>query len=167
MKTEILETLLLDHALGALSPEVAALLEAHLAHDPAAARRAAELTETLRLARAAVAAPLEPPRKSLDVERLRQAQRHQRSSTRRTEILRLAACLLLGLGLGWLIRITPATEEHAARPIAVAPLPALTPEPPLHFWSIARIAPGASEAENSRRLRWTSPAGVPRTTSIQ
>jgi anti-sigma factor RsiW len=167
MNDEILETLLLDHALGELSPEVVALLGAHLALDPAANRRAAELAETLRLTRAAVATPLAPPSRKLDLERVRQAQRHAWSSARRTEVLRLAACLLLGLGVGWSVRTLSTTADFVAPPIAVAPMRSAKPEPSVHFWSVARFAPAVMNQENSRRLRWNSTAPVPPNPSLQ
>jgi len=166
MKTELLETLLLDRALGELSPEVSALLDAHLARDPAAARRATELTDTFQLARAASAAPPASPRRPLDVERLRRTQRAQRSATRRMEIFRLAACLALGLGLGWLAR---APRPPAA--IAAVPPPAVSTNapPPARFWSLARLAAeqaaptaAAGHRESRYELRWNSTAKMPR-----
>ena len=51
MKTETLETLLIDRALGALSPEVAELLESHLIQNPDAVRHAADDAHVPRPAR--------------------------------------------------------------------------------------------------------------------
>jgi len=53
MKTETLEALLIDRALGHLTPEMDELLGEHLAANPATARLAAELQETVTLAAAA------------------------------------------------------------------------------------------------------------------
>ena len=55
MKSDVLERLLIDRAAGELSPDVEELLEAHLQQEPAARREAAEIEETLRLARLALA----------------------------------------------------------------------------------------------------------------
>src|SRR5512140_2765872 len=53
MKPELLQSLLLDRALGELSPEATALLDEYLACHPDAARCASELDDTLAAARAA------------------------------------------------------------------------------------------------------------------
>lgn len=149
MKPELLETLLLDRALGELPPAVAALLDAHLAHDPAAARRAAEFDATLQLARAAVAVPRETPRQPLDVERLRRAQRAARTAARRTEIFRLAACLALGLAGGWLFRAAR-TVEAPAPVIAIAAPRA--PETSNHFWSVSHFTNDAIKLTPEKKL---------------
>lgn len=149
MKPELLESLLLDRALGELSPAVAALLDAHLANDPAAARRAAEFDSTLQLARAAVAVPSEPPRRPLDLERLRHAQTATRSAVRRMEILRLAACLALGLAGGWLFRAARTVQPSA--PVAVAFAPARPSDPATHFWSISRFTPEAAKLQSQKK----------------
>jgi anti-sigma factor RsiW len=150
MKIETLEPLLLDHALGELRPEVAALLEAYLAQNPAAAARAGALSETLALARRAVAPASETPR-ALDLARLRREQRFARSLAFRTELLRLAACLALGLGLGWFLAAR--RPAPAAAPVAVAPLaPAVTVAPPVRFWSVTRFAPELVKTQPEKRL---------------
>ena len=74
MKTETLEMLLLDQAMGELRPEVAELLEAHLTRTPKAARQAAGLAATIQLARQATALTPEAPRRPLAVARLRKVQ---------------------------------------------------------------------------------------------
>lgn len=144
MKPELLETLLLDRALGELPPAVAALLDAHLAQSPAAARRAAELDATLQLARSAVAVPRETPR-PLDLARLRHAHRAARATTRRAELLRLAACLALGLAGGWLAR--PARSLAARAPAVVVLAPPRPTDPATHFWSVARFAPETAQLQ--------------------
>jgi anti-sigma factor RsiW len=149
MKPELLETLLLDRALGELSPAVAALLDAHLAHDPAAARHAAELANTLQLARAAVAVPSEAPRRPLDVDRLRRAHHAVRATTRRREILRLAACLALGLVGGWLLR--PA-RGSGAPPVIIAIATPRATEPANHFWSVRHFAQDTATPSPEKKL---------------
>jgi anti-sigma factor RsiW len=166
MKTETLDTLLLDRALGELTPEVAALLEDHLAQNPAAASRARELAATFQLARSAVALPHEAPR-PLDVERLRRAHQTERAGTRRREILRLAACLALGLTAGWLARTTPTKTEIAVSPVVTTPTPREAATPSAHFWSRAHIAAQHNAAPPERsnhreHLRWDAPLKMPR-----
>ena len=140
MKPELLDSLLLDRALGELPPAVAALLEAHLALDPAAARRAAECTATVELATRAVAVPAATPPPALDLERLRRSRFTVLAGLRRNELLAFAACLALGLGLGWFARPTP----NPVSPSLVAltsPAPAVTApaEPRSTFWSVSRL----------------------------
>jgi anti-sigma factor RsiW len=141
MKPEHLESLLLDRALGELSPAVAELLEAHLALDPVAARRAAELGTTVQLARRAVAPPISGHPRPLDVAQLRRAERATQVIALRTEGYRLAACLALGLGLGWFARPITSVADSSA-PLAPASTFAVTasPEPRSTFWSVARLA---------------------------
>jgi hypothetical protein len=108
MNPENLETLLLDRALGELPPAVTELLDEYLTRNSDAARQADTLTATLQLARQAVAMPRETPPRPLALATLRQAQRTWRWRRLAWEALRLAACAVLGLALGW--------YGHASRP---------------------------------------------------
>ena len=112
MKPENLEILLLDRALGELPPAVMELLDEHLTRNPGAARQADTLAATLRLARQAVAMPPETPPRPLAIDTLRQAQQTRRWRGLTWEALRLAACAVLGLTLGW--------YAHAPRPAPAA-----------------------------------------------
>ena len=170
MKPEMLDPLLLDRALEELSPEVAALLDAHLAQNPDAACRAVELTGTLQLARAATATPAGSPPQPLDRERLLRAHRTQLFARRRSEVFRLAACLALGLGLGWLARAPQPSAEIAAASPVVAPASALPAavNSPARFWSVARFeaeqrAKSASvgHRESHFELHWNSTVKMP------
>jgi anti-sigma factor RsiW len=170
MKTENLETLLLDHALGELSPEVAELLETHLARNPEAARQADGLASTVQRARQALAVTQEAPRRSLSIERLRQAQltHHRRAFI--GELARLAACVALGLTLGWYghtARKAPVAAAPVAPRVAAVELPA-TPESANDFWSLANIEaaqrerqPVDSRTTSRYRLHWDSPVKMP------
>lgn len=152
MKPEMLESLLFDRALGELSPDICALLDAYLAQDAAGAVRAAELSDTLALARRAVhPAPGSNPR-ALDLARLRRERRAVRSAALRGEMLRLAACLVLGLGLGWLARPTRPSAAERARVAAAPALPAARDtETRPHFWSVARFAPEAANFRPAKK----------------
>jgi len=171
MNPEMLETLLLDRALGELTPEVAALLEAEIARTPGAARRAAEIDATLQLAGDAIAMPNLPPHRALDTAHLRAAESHARSSIRRMEILRLAACLTLGLGVGWMVRAPQSQTEIATS----LPSPTLVPATaesaisPVRFWSLSRLTreqaaatPRARPRGSRLDLDWNSAAKLPR-----
>lgn len=152
MKLELLEPLLHDRALGELSPAVAALLDAHLASDPVAARRAAELADTIRLARTTVATPLKAPRRPLDTALLMDHHPVSRATVRRTEVLALAACLTLGLGLGWWLR-TARNPAPTPSPVVVTraalPQPA---EPTTRFWSVSHFAPASAKPLTPKTL---------------
>jgi anti-sigma factor RsiW len=113
MKPENLETLMLDRALGELPPAVMELLDEYLTRNPDAGRHADTLTATLQLARQAVALPPETPQRPLEMDTLRRAQRTWRWRGLTQEALRLAACAVLGLALGW--------YAHASRPTPAAP----------------------------------------------
>lgn len=161
MKPEMLESLLLDRTLGELSPEVCALLDEHLARDPEAARRAAPFAETVILARAATRPCVATPPPRFDIARFHRSVHTQKTSARRGEWLRLAVCLVLGLGFGWLARPT------ASRPVIVASSPsgphAIAGGRPAAssagLWSRSRIA---SEHTNATAAGRTRPGGSPR-----
>jgi anti-sigma factor RsiW len=171
MKTETLEALLLDHALGELSPEVAELLETHLTHNPEAARQADGLTSTVQLAQQAMAVKQEAPRRSLSVERLRQVQMTHRRRAFIWELARLAACVVFGLTLGWyghIARKATAAATPIPPVVAAGGLPSV-PENAKDFWSLANLEaaqrerPSVEGRTNSRyRLHWDSPVKMPR-----
>ena len=171
MKTETLKALLLDHALGELSPEVAELLETHLAHDPEAARQADGLASTVQLARQAMVVTQEAPHRPLAVARLRQTQMTHRRWAFMWELARLAACVVLGLTLGWYghtARKAPVAAAPVAPLVAAVELPS-TPESANDFWSLASLAAAQRERQSvesrttSRyRLHWDSPVKMPR-----
>ncbi|MEO7317785.1 MAG: hypothetical protein ABIZ56_02225 [Chthoniobacteraceae bacterium] len=108
MNPEALENLLIDRALGHLSPEVEALLAEHLATNPAAARSEADLARTVALAAAAMrreALKLElPPRLTMQ-QRWRQANR----------IVAMAASFALGAGVVFLAMREKPTLPHIGR----------------------------------------------------
>ncbi len=177
MKPETLEALLLDRALGELSPEVAELLEAHLDHSPEAARQADRLAATVQQARQAVAARQEAPQLPLAVGRLQQEHRAQRQRAFVWELARLAACVVLGLTLGWYGRSAREAPVVAAAPVATRLAPPVVVAaglPPStastkDFWSLAKLAavqrerqPVESRATSRYRLRWDSPVKMPR-----
>ena len=167
MTPEALEALLLDRAMGELSPEVAELLETHLSAHPEAARQAGALAAAMEMARRATAVVREAPRRPLGVERLRRIQVTGRQWAAAWAFARLAACVALGLALGW--------YGHALRPAPPTAVASATPawdEPALEnaggFWSRSSLIAAQRErlsAERSPtvryRLRWDSPVKMP------
>ena len=171
MKPETLETLLLDRVLGELSPPVAALLDEHLAREPAAARQAAVLAETLQLAHHAVAGSARPEPRSLpDGQWLHRAAWQARWRKNLLGLAQLAACLVLGIVLGRATR--PASPEPVQSPPAMmvrAPVSLAATGSQTKFWSLAsRAAEQRSASVRSRGrdggdvLLWESPFKMPR-----
>ena len=177
MKPENLETLLLDRALGELPPAVMELLDEHLTRNPGAARQADTLAATLQLAHQAVAMPPEIPQRPLEMDTFRRARQTWRWRRLTREALRLAACAVLGLALGWYAHASrPASvlaETSRPGPAAVRAIPA---EPALggavaapRFWSLAKLQAeqrsrpaSASHQESRYQLQWDSPVKMPR-----
>ena len=177
MKTENLETLLLDRALGELPPAVLELLDEHLTQNPDAAQQADTLTATLQLARQAVAMPPEAPPRPLAMGALRQAQREWRWRGLTQEVLRLAACAMLGLALGWYAHASrPAPELAQTSHLEPTTVGAVSVEPSSggtaaapRFWSLAKLQAeqrsrpvSASHQESRYQLQWDSPVQMPR-----
>ena len=149
MKTEALENLLIDRALGQLPPEVEALLAAHLATNPGAARAAAELSEVVALAAAAMQRTkprLELPPRVMAPPRWPHANR----------VLALAASFAVGAGVAFLaMRETPARSEPSPAPV-LAQTPRHSPEieralKKLPFWSKERAYLIAAAADKTNR----------------
>ena len=154
MNSEALENLLIDRALGQLSPEVGALLAEHLAASPDDARAAAELGEVVALATAALhrtKLKLELPPRIVALPRWPRARR----------ALALAASFAVGAGVAFLaMRGADARHEiplaHETPPaLVIAQTPKHSPEVEralrkLPFWSKERavlIAGAANETK--------------------
>ncbi len=166
MKSEELDCLLIDRAAGELAPEVAALLEEHLARDPIAAARAAELHATMQLARAAVS--VRAPGSLPPLRVLAPAPVPRVGRAFGGEWLRLAAAIVVGLlagtGVGLKLRAperVPAQVAASARAVASE----ATQEravPATRFWSASRrtaelLQPAARPAGGAAGLpapRW-------------
>jgi hypothetical protein len=125
---EALESLLVDRAANELSPEVEALLQAHLEQDPSAGQQARQLEETLELARQAVAVPRP---KTLPEPKFAARRRFDFAFPDWKELLRpvpLTAGLSAGLMLGWWVtsvQWSPA-DTGAVAHVATRPGPSAT-----------------------------------------
>ena len=152
MKPEVLDALLIDRSLGEVSPEVAELLDAYLSQNPGAAARAGEFTATLALARSTTALSRKTPR-PIDSARLQRERDLVRIRARRTEALRLAACVALGLGVGWLLRPTHETgAPRVANHTVIVGVPARSVPQSPNFWSLAHFAPERVKTQSEKRL---------------
>ena len=156
MNTEALENLLIDHALGQLSPEVEWLLAAHLATNSDAARTAAELKEVVAMATTAMQRTkpkLElPPRTIIPQPRWPQVNR----------VLAMAASFAVGAGVAFFamretaaLRPVPVADVMPAAPV-IAQTPRHSPEieralKKLPFWSKERAYLIAAAADQTNR----------------
>jgi anti-sigma factor RsiW len=144
MNDEILERLLMDRCLGELSPDASALLDDWLGREPAAKAKAAELVDTLQLARHALRHDPAPA-----VLRPR-----FRAPAWIPSLAAMAACFAVGVGLTWLL----------LRPLAPPqPVAAITaPAEDSTFWSRDRLQAFARPAISAQPLvQWTSPVRQP------
>jgi anti-sigma factor RsiW len=151
MKSDVLERLLIDRAAGELAPDVEELLEAHLQQEPAARREAAEIEETLRLARLALAG-----QKVVELPRARPFSRVP------SWAWAMAACFVCGLSLG----IFGAHERSPAPRAASVPgreTAAVTTADESGFWSARRLRAGLSPVtvKLENRVIWKSPVEKP------
>jgi hypothetical protein len=170
MKPEILDSLVMDRALGELPPEVIELLEAHLGQNPALAQRAGELAGALQSVRHAimvVPGSILPP---LDTQRMCRAAPPSGARGWLREWTRLAACLAAGAALGWSVRASRPTRDDAAEANSVAgsrravsgdytgPASATA-----GFWNVQAlvIARAQDQPAPHYRLHWTSPLAKP------
>jgi anti-sigma factor RsiW len=173
MKTETLEALLIDRALGVLAPEVGELLETHLAANPDAARNADNLAETVRLARAATAGARTASDRPVPIERFRTTLRTQRRQALIWDVSKLAACLVLGLALGSISQSGMVPANVTGNSAAAIGLPADRATAGVAaerngFWSLANFARDVPEhaasgvsASSRFRLHWDSPVKMP------
>jgi anti-sigma factor RsiW len=152
MNNEVLERLLIDRAAGELPPDVEELLEAHLLQNPAASKEAAQIGETLRLARLALAGQPEVPLPAL-----------QPSWHVPNWAWRMAACFVCGLSIG----IFAMRGRHEP-PRVTASIPgretaATTAADATGIWSASRFRASLSavtvKAED--RIIWKSPVRKP------
>jgi hypothetical protein len=171
MKTETLDALLIDRALGALPPEVAELLENYLIQNPDAARQANSLLSTVQLARTAVATPSLLKNHVPPLDSVRKALAVQRRRRLAWQMSKLAACVALGLTIGLAARSggrsdgTPNAAAVSVRPAAGSVEPAAAGRD--GFWSLANFAPDKAEhataagLDSRYRLHWDSPVKLP------
>jgi anti-sigma factor RsiW len=151
MKSDVLERLLIDSAAGELSPDVKELLEAHLQQEPAARREAAEIGETLRLARLALAGQ---PAVALPASRP--------FSRVPLWAWAMAACFVCGFSLGiFAVRgwsALPRTASVPGRETA-----AIMTADESGFWSARRLRAGLSPVtmKTENRVIWKSPVEKP------
>jgi anti-sigma factor RsiW len=175
MNPEMLDRLLLDRALGALSDDAAALLDAWLARDPQAARRAGEYAAAVAAGRNALggdaAAGALPPFPAGAVRTARQTRRRLLVLRR---VVGIAAALMLGIGLGATVFRTDVAPRAARETGGLAALSAPSSAGPSiaqvsagrgGFWSVERLVQtgrAAAARPAGTRLIWNSVVALPR-----
>lgn len=158
-----------DRALGALSPDVASLLDAFLEREPRAADFAREIEGTVGLARTALAGEAVSSMPAFPIEGLRQIARWRRRARWTGYVTGLAACLLVGLGIGTWMAGAPASPSSPVQIVAAYAGPA---QPIVGnvaadrngFWSAERWRQRAmgSKPANAAGVTWDSPLSPPR-----
>jgi anti-sigma factor RsiW len=152
MKNEVLERLLIDRAVGELPPDVAELLGAYLLRDPAARKEAAQIGETLRLARLALAGQ---PEVRLTAPKP--------SWLAPNWAWRMAACFVCGLSIGIFTMRGRNEPPRVIAAIPSQPVAAKTIVDEPGIWSASRFRAAlpsvAVKAED--RIIWKSPVRKP------
>lgn len=159
MKQDDLEQLILDCALGALSPQVEQLLDAYLVFDAESALQLQQMKHTVSLASKAMergdAKQSLPP---FPVKALLKTHRQRRSLWRVTQAAAIAACLVLAFMSGR--RVQPQTD-HTVSTMSIVAAPNISwPKPVVEqedkadgFWSLAKWQQLAKDRPR-RRPRW-------------
>jgi hypothetical protein len=153
MKQEILERLFMDRALGGLTPDVAALLDAYLEKDPEQSRQFESIDDCVRLAARTYPKPPAlklPPLKLAPMPATRPVRTEFRAGLR---ILEMAAAFVLGIGLSfWGLRPAGTATMKPQSTLATT----VEPSSQSAFWSMNRAinTRSSSESTQSRRVTW-------------
>ena len=167
---EILERLLIDRALGELSPDAEALLEDYLAREPEASEKAEEIARTVGAARCALAPSEEVDSHALPPLLLYGRWRFLWRGGARAAAL--AACLLIGVGVGlWFSQSRQVIETQVEIAWVVAAQQSGREDSDgteeanrSKIWSARRFYEAASRPARTKRARliWDSPTKMPR-----
>lgn len=168
MNADTMERLLIDRSLGLLPQDVEALLDAHLANEPAAAEQAAEFDQTAELARRALASDTGAELPPFPAEQLRREGRSLRRWIWTRNISAVAATVVFGIGLGAALFRNAGSEVRSDNDLGAATAPLIdkrtTSPASAGMWSARRMIERASRApaERPARLIWDSPVRKPR-----
>ena len=162
---EILERLLIDRALGELSPDAEALLEDYLAREPEASEEAEEIARAVDAARCALT-----PSEEVDSHSLPPLLLGKRGGILwrvGARAAALAACLLIGVGVGlWFSQSKQVIETQVEIAWVGAEEESDGTEGAnrSEIWSARRFYEAASRPARTKRARliWDSPTKMPR-----
>ncbi len=174
---DALERLLIDRELGELSDEAAMLIDAHLRSHPSLEVAARGTSETIRLARSAMAgAPMEPRLLLPKIDFTCATRRARRVSLGLRGIAGFAVAAALGLAawIGFMFgggRFDRARDAVVANSLRQPGLVAARSVPSSFesgFWSAGEVRRRASSSYKSprtaiRHINWTSPVARPMT----
>ena len=164
MNPDTLERLVIDRAMGELSPDVAALLEAHMKLHPQVADEVRQIEETLVLAERSFQGASQPvlPPPSFDSDVLK----FPKAPTPAALWLRmapgLAACLIAGVLLGSGL-VQHRDIRRSSQSATTSHLLVSTPLDESAFWSIHRLRPQhlADAGLGRPKVSWKSPTQRP------
>ena len=163
MNHETLERLFIDCASGELSPDVAALLDAYVRHEPELAGEAEQIRETLSLAKLALAESPTPPLPEIDFSAepaLAAAEPNRPKLPTWAYGIGMAACFVGGLVIALLV--LPAKNPAPVAKISLDKQPVATTSPVSSFWSIQHLHPNAMIASSGGdQVIWKSPVRKP------
>lgn len=172
MDKDMLERLMMDQALGALPPDVEALLTAFLADRPQDQRSGERIALTVAAARRALVEPPSARLKAFPREEIDRRYRLRRRWEWAGRITGLAACILIGFGLhaAWNLRGAGSSPNpgsvgtlvDASAPSAHRPAQGAAAVD--GFWSWKQVYERAHERrrEPARRVIWDSPFSAPK-----
>lgn len=167
MNPETLDRLLLDRALGALTPDACELLDAYLEREPDVAARGRQFAVATDLARQALVADRPAVLPPFPQQILRSADRTHRRLVMVRNVASLAACVLLGVGLGAHLLRTPQAArgpDHVAPPPEQTTVRAIGTDTSPGFWSVERLrnVARAPRPAAPAELEWDSPLSKPK-----
>jgi len=139
-----LERLLIDRALGEISPDADELLEAYLSREPEGRRLLAQINETVELAKRAVSAPMREQERLCPLRRVAHLEMNARWRRFRkiaVASVLLLACISSGFGLGYwlfiqdvgrpdLFKVVPTVQVTICPSETYLPTTAMTPPAP-------------------------------------
>lgn len=174
MDRDVLERLITDRALGTLAPDAAALLDAYLEREPEAARLRDEIEGAVQLTRQVLAEDTISSMPAFPIDGLRQIERWRRRVRWTGYITGLAACLVIGVGIGTWMAAQSAAATGSVRIVENRVSP-----PPLSignemvdndvtghdgFWSAERWRQRATDLKpvDKGNITWDSPLSPPR-----
>jgi hypothetical protein len=152
MNEATLERLMMDAALGALSPDVEELLAAHVASDPGKVREAEELKQLVGRAREAITVdcPAEPDLRPYWMNERRRVRQMLIGGAR---LAAMAACVIVGMLIPKprVERPAPAAVKNTAMPTTVVAVSDAKRQRDGELWSAQRIYQNAVEANRNER----------------
>ncbi|MEE8171094.1 MAG: hypothetical protein V3T70_11165 [Phycisphaerae bacterium] len=166
MESEVLERLMIDRSLGALAADSEALLDAYLADRPGARREAAAYARTADLVGRSLPASLPAKLPAFPRATLAAGERVFRRWRLVRQGAALAACVVIGVGLGAGGFRAPLVDSGVPHPQAgarVGAVPVQAPPNAAQVWSVRRWTDRVRGSSRSGAVgvKWHSPISRP------